>query len=166
MISRIFVFTFAAITTICLWSCDQASRKPAENPNQEINELPYLDYKTLSGESSSTRNLPGASILILFNTDCDHCQREAKEIAEKSEAFKNYELLFIAADSVHHIENFAKTYNLTNKPNIKFGQAEFQDVFVNFGSIPTPAIYVYSRERKFVKSFLGETPVEEVIKYL
>lgn len=166
MTRRIFVFIFAAIAAICLWNCDQASKKSAENPNEEINELPYLDYKTLSGESSSTRNLPGASILILFNTDCDHCQREAKEIAEKSEAFKNYELLFIAADSVHHIENFAKTYNLTNKPNIKFGQAEFQNVFVNFGSIPTPAIYVYSRERKFVKSFLGETPVEEVIKYL
>ncbi len=166
MTRRIIVFILTAITAICLWNCDQTSKKLAENPNQEINELPYLDYKTLSGESSSTRNLPGASILILFNTDCDHCQREAKEIAEKSEAFKNYELLFIAADSVHHIENFAKTYNLTNKPNIKFGQAEFQDVFVNFGSIPTPAIYVYSRERKFVKSFLGETPVEEVIKYL
>ena len=166
MTRRIIVFILTAITAICLWNCDQTSKKLAENPNQEINELPYRDYKTLSGESSSTRNLPGASILILFNTDCDHCQREAKEIAEKSEAFKNYQLLFIAADSVHHIENFAKTYNLTNKPNIKFGQAEFQDVFVNFGSIPTPAIYVYSRERKFVKSFLGETPVEEVIKYL
>lgn len=166
MTRRIIVSVFAAFTAICLWNCDHASKKSTETPKQEINELPYLDYKTLSGESSSTRNLPGASILILFNTDCDHCQREAKEIAEKSEAFKNYELLFIAADSVHHIENFAKTYNLTNKPNIKFGQAEFQDVFMNFGSIPTPAIYVYSRERKFVKSFLGETPVEELIKYL
>ncbi len=166
MTRKIFVFIFLTLSAICLWNCDRASKKTAENSNQEINELPYLDYKTLSGESSSTRNLPGASILILFNTDCDHCQREAKEIAEKSEAFKNYELLFIAADSVHHIENFAKMYNLTNKPNIKFGQAEFQDVFVNFGSIPTPAIYVYSRGRKFVKSFLGETPVEEVIKYL
>ncbi len=163
---KIFISIFSTLTAFCLWNCEQSSKKATENSQQEINELPYLNYKTLSGESSSTRNLPGASILILFNTDCDHCQREAKEIAEKSEAFKNYEVLFIAADSVHHIQNFAKTYNLVDKPNINFGQAEFQDVFVNFGSIPTPAIYVYSRERKFVKSFLGETPVEELIKYL
>jgi len=161
-----FIFLFSLLSTFCFWSCDQSTKKTVETVSQEINEFPYLNYKTLTGESTSTRNLPGASILILFNTDCDHCQREAKEIAEKSDAFKNYELLFIAADSVHHIENFAKTYNLKDKPNIKFGQAEFQDVFVNFGSIPTPAIYVYSRERKFVKSFLGETPVEEVIKFL
>jgi peroxiredoxin len=159
------VLLFSVFSTICLWNCDQA-RKPAEAPKEEINELPHLAYSTLKGEPSTTRSLPGGSILILFNTDCDHCQREAQEIAEKSEAFKNYELLFIAADSVHHIENFAKAYDLANKPNVKFGRAEYQDVYKNFGSISTPAIYIYNRERKFVRSFLGETPVEELIKYL
>ena len=127
---------------LCLWNCDQPSRKATEALKKEINELPYLDYKTMKGEPSSTRELPGNSILILFNTDCDHCKREAKEIAEKNEAFKNYELLFIAADSAHYIENFAKTYNLADKPNVKFGYAEYQDVFINFGAIATPAIYI------------------------
>jgi thioredoxin-related protein len=162
---RMFVFFFS-VMSIGLWNCDQPAKKPIETPKQEINELPYLDYKTLTGESSSTRTLPGSSILILFNTDCDHCQREAKEIGEKSEAFKNYELLFIASDSIHQIESFAKTYHVADKPNIKFGRAEGQDVYMNFGAISTPAIYIYNRERKFVKSFLGETPVEELIKYL
>ena len=166
MTRKIFIFIFSVLTAICLWNCNQASKKQAESPKQEINEFPYLNYNTLNGEPSSTRNLPGSSILILFNTDCDHCQREAGEIAEKNEAFKNYELLFIASDSVHHILNFAKTYNLADKANVKFGRAEGQDVYTNFGSISTPAIYIYNRERKFVKSFLGETPVEELIKYL
>ncbi len=162
---KIVIILLSALATVSLWNCDQA-RKTSESPAQEINELPHLDYKTLSGEVSSTRALPGSSIIVLFNTDCDHCQREAKEIAEKSEAFKSYRLLFIAADSVHQIEDFARKYGLAEKPNINFGRAEYNDVFMNFGSIPTPAIYVYSRERKFVKSFLGETPVGEVIKYL
>lgn len=163
---NISILILLILSAVCLWNCDQSAKKPVENPKQEINELPYLDYKTLNGEPASTRTLPGGSILILFNTECDHCQREAKEISEKSQAFSNYEILFIAADSVHQIANFAKTYNLTDKSNIKFGRAEYQDVFINFGSIPTPAIYVYNRERKFVKSFMGETPVEELIKYL
>lgn len=148
-----------------LWSCNQ-SKKDTETASSEINELPYLTYQTLAGDTVSTRNLAGGSILILFNTECDHCQREAKEINEKIDAFKNYELLFIAADSVQKIDNFSRTYNLANKPNVKFGRAEYQDVFLNFGSIPTPSVYIYSRERKLVKSFLGETPVEELIKYL
>jgi thioredoxin-related protein len=166
MTRRIFIFFFSALSAFSLWNCDQSAKKPIESPKQEINELPYLDYKTLSGEPSSTRSLPGGSILILFNTDCDHCQREAKEIGEKRDAFKNYELLFIASDSIHQIENFAKTYQIDDMPNAKLGRAEYQDVYMNFGAISTPAIYIYNRERKFVKSFLGETPVEELIKYL
>jgi hypothetical protein len=161
---KIFVIIFS-LWVVCLWSCSQSS-KSGEASNQEINELPYLSYQTLKGEPASTRSLPGSSILILFNTDCDHCQREAKEISEKIDAFKNYQLLFIAADTLDQIANFSKAYNLADKPNVKFGRAEYQDVFINFGSIPTPSVYIYSRERKFVKSFLGETPVEELIKYL
>ncbi len=156
---------FFLMLVILTGACNQ-SKKVEEPIKQEINELPYLTYQTLKGDTVSTRTLPGGSILILFNTECDHCQREAKEISEKLEAFKNYELLFIAADSVHKIDNFSKTYNLADKPNVKFGRAEYQDVFMNFGSIPTPSVYIYSRERKFVKSFLGETPVEELVKYL
>ncbi len=152
------------LSIVFLWGCSQSKKEEA--PKQEINELPYLSYKTIAGDSSSTRALPGNSIIILFNTDCDHCQREAQAISEKIEGFKNYELLFIAADSVHRIENFSRTYHLADKPNVKFGSAEFQDVFINFGSIPTPSIYIYSHQRKLVKSFLGETPIEEIIKYL
>ena len=163
--TRKFFVTLLLLPVALLWNCNQI--KKAEQPTvQEINELPYLSYTTLKGEPQSTRTMPGGSLLILFNTDCDHCQREAKEISEKTGAFKDYQLFFIAADSLDQIENFAKTYNLADKPNVHFGRAEFQDVFINFGSIPTPAIYLYSRERKFVKSFLGETPVEELIKYL
>lgn len=153
------------LLTFGLWSCNQ-STKGNESTTLEINELPYLTYQTLKGDTVTTRDLPGGSILILFNTECDHCQREAKEISEKIEAFKNYELLFIAADSVHKIDHFSKTYNLANNPRVKFGRAEYQDVFINFGAVPTPSVYIYSRQKKFVKSFLGETPVEELIKYL
>jgi len=150
---------------LTLWNCSQP-KKESEIPRQEINELPYLNYKTLEGAPQSTRTLPGNSILILFNTDCDHCQQEAKEISDKREAFKNYELLFIASDSLHKIESFAKTYGLADDPNVTFGWAEYRDVLQNFGGISTPAIYIFSREKKFVKSFFGQTPIEELIKYL
>jgi peroxiredoxin len=150
---------------VMLAACNQP-KKTEKAITQEINELPYLSYQALTGDTVSTRTLPGSSILVLFNTECDHCQRQAKEISERMDAFKNYQMLFIAADSVHKIDSFSKTYNLANLPNVKFGRAEYQEVFMNFGSIPTPSVYIYSRERKLVKSFLGETPVEELIKYL
>jgi hypothetical protein len=133
---------------------------------KEINELPYLTFNNLDGTNATTRDLPGASILILFNADCDHCQREAKSIQEKLNSFKGYTLQFIASDPVEIIQKFSRDYQLDNQPNVRFGRAEGVDVYTNFGSIPTPSIYIYSKEKRFVKSFLGETPVDEIINFL
>lgn len=154
------------VLAIALIACNKNEKNTTEQPKQEVNELPYLSFTDLKNGPSSTRSLPGKSIIILFNTDCDHCQHEAEEINNNADYFKDYHLYFIAADSIHHIQAFGDKYGLSNKQNMHFGRAEFNDVYMNFGSIPTPAIYIYSRERKFVKSFLGQTPVDEILKFL
>jgi thiol-disulfide isomerase/thioredoxin len=156
---------FLLLFIFLLTDCTKPEKKEPV-VKKEINELPYLAFKNLDGSAATTRDLPPASILILFNTDCDHCQREAKSIYENLESFKEYTLLFIASDQSDTIEKFAKEYQLDNQPNIRFGKADGADVYMNFGSIPTPAIYVYSKERRFVKSFMGETPVEQIIMSL
>jgi thiol-disulfide isomerase/thioredoxin len=147
--------------------CNKPEKK-SQSPvgTKEINEFPYLTFTNLDGSPATTRDLPGASVLILFNADCDHCQREAQAIQEKLESFKKYTLQFIASDAPEVIQKFAQDYKLTNQPNIRFGRAEGMDVYTNFGSIPTPSIYIYSNEKRFVKSFLGETPVDEIIAFL
>lgn len=151
-----------------LWGLAQCSKpeKTTQVAKREINELPYLSFYNLDGSATTTRDLPGASIIVLFNSDCDHCQREAKAIQEKLNSFKQYTLQFIASDSVEIIKKFASDYGLNNQPNVRFGRAEGVDVYMNFGSIPTPSIYIYSKEKKFVKSFLGETPVDDIIGFL
>ncbi len=150
---------------LVLAQCNKPEKK-TQVAKQEINELPYLSFKKLDGSATTTRDLPGASIIILFNSDCDHCQREAKAIQEKLSFFNDYTLQFIASDSVEVIKKFASDYGLENQPNVYFGRAEGVDVYMNFGAIPTPSIYVYSKERRFVKSFKGETPVDDIISVL
>lgn len=156
---------FLLLFIILLTDCSKPEKKEPV-VKKEVNELPYLSFKNLDGTPATTRDLPPASVIILFNTDCDHCQREAKSIQENLDSFKEYTLQFIASDPEQIILQFAREYQLDNQPNIRFGRAEGSDVYMNFGSIPTPAIYVYSKERKFVKSFLGETPVEQIVMSL
>lgn len=153
---------FLLFSIIVFAQCSKPEKK-VEEIKKEVNELPHLTFKNLDGSPATTRDLPPASVLILFNTDCDHCQREAKSIQENLASFKDYTLLFISSDLEQNIQQFSKDYKLENLPNVRFGKAEGQDVYMNFGSIPTPAIYVYSKERRFVKSFMGETPVEQII---
>jgi len=153
---------FLMLATVLFMQCTKEEKKPPA-VQREINELPYLTFNNLDGTPTTTRDLPGGSIIILFTTDCDHCQREAKAIQENLPSFKESTLLFIAADPVESIQKFANDYGLANQANVRFGKAESVDVYMNFGSIPTPAIYVYSKEKRFIKSFLGETPVDQII---
>lgn len=153
---------FLLLSIIVFAQCSKPEKK-VEEIKKEVNELPHLAFKNLDGSPATTRDLPPASVLILFNTDCDHCQREAKSIQENLASFKDYTLLFISSDLEQNIQQFSKDYKLENLPNVRFGKAEGQDVYMNFGSIPTPSIYVYSKERRFIKSFMGETPVEQII---
>jgi peroxiredoxin len=131
-------------------------------PQQIINELPHLKFVSLDGTATSTRNLETPLVLILFFADCDHCQREAQEIQKNLQLFKGKNIQFISAEEIPVIQKFSVDYGLNNEPNVKFGRAESVDVYMNFGSIPTPAIYVYAADKRLIKSFKGETPVAEL----
>lgn len=142
--------------------------KPVEIPQAkaEVNQLPYLNFVKLDGTRMTAHDLPGKTILVMFNTDCDHCQREAKAISDNLDSFKGYTLYFLASESVDNIQKFAVDYHLAGLDNVLFGRAEVADVVETFGPIATPSIYIYSLDRRLVKNFNGETGVDEIISHL
>lgn len=158
---RIFVFSLIVIAT------NSCSTKPKEEATKnEANQLPILPIKLLNGETIDTQSLPGNTILILFFTDCDHCQREATAIREHIEAFKKYNLYFLSSNTQEQIVKFSNDYQLASLPNVKLAQAESTKIIQTFGAIPTPSLYIYSTEKRLVKQFNGETSIEEIIKFL
>ncbi|MBA4144330.1 MAG: hypothetical protein DI538_20570 [Azospira oryzae] len=143
---------------------EEAVAEPSQP--QVYNDLPDMSITLLNGTRQEAIHLPGKTIIILFFPDCDHCQREAKAIQEKIEAFKEYTLYFVSTNPAAEIQEFANEYKLSSIANVKFGQIAADKVFVNFGSIPTPSLYIYSADRKLKKQFNGETPVEQIISAL
>jgi peroxiredoxin len=124
-----------------------------------------MSIKTLNGSSLDTKTLDGKVILILFQPDCDHCQREAKEIKDNMEAFKEYSIYFITADQLPAIEKFAKDHDLLNRSNVSFGMTTVENVLNNFGPIPAPSVYIYGAQQLKHK-FNGETSIEKILKVL
>ena len=110
----------------------------------------------------NTSELKGKTIIILFQPDCDHCQREASEIREHLEAFKSYNLYFITSAEKSDVEKFIKNYNLFGHPNIFFGLTSTDEVLKNFGPIPAPSLYIYA-DQLLVQKFNGETAIEKIL---
>jgi peroxiredoxin len=152
-----FVLAVAILT-----SCGQRAK---EESVAEVNDLPVLTVRQVDGQEVFVRGLNGKMILIFFNPDCDHCQNEAKAIAENKRSFEEYQLYFISSDSVQNVQKFASDYNLL-EPNYHFSTAEGMDVYNAMGPLPSvPAVFIYNN-RKRVKEFLGETKIEELKKFL
>lgn len=131
-----------------------------------INERPSMKIALADGNQVDVKALSHKMVLVLFQPDCDHCQREAKEIHDHLGAFKDYQVYFISSHPMQVINQFSKDYQLDNKPNVHFAFTTVDNVLNNFGPISAPSLYIYSEQGKLVKKFNGETDIQEIIKFL
>jgi len=131
-----------------------------------VNDLPALVVTLLDGSKVNLREVKSKTILIIFHPDCDHCQREARQIQENLMAFGSNTLYFISSDPIEEIANFAFSFALADKPNVLFGQASMEQILNSFGPIDTPSMYIYSGEQTLIKTFNGETELAVVFKYV
>jgi len=104
-------------------------------------------------------------ILVYYNSECDYCQNEAKDIKENINELKNTELLMVSSETPEAIKNFQSEFQL-NEANIHFAMVDEQDMFDAFGSVSVPALFIYDREGKLVKSFKGKTKISVVLEVL
>ncbi len=130
------------------------------------NDLPELPLRRSDGTQFTARSLAGKVILVFFLPDCDHCQREARQISNNLNAFRDYTLYFVSTAPLPEQEQFGREYNLSGRPNVSFAQASPDELYKHFGLFPTPTVYIYREGGRLVKVFRDETPVEQIIAAL
>lgn len=161
--NKIFVPFIAFI--LSLSTCKPSDEKRKDVSVDRRNDLPQI-MLTFQGRSSiSAKTLEGKSILIFFQPDCDHCQREATEIREHIEAFEDYTVYFTSTAALDAMNQFAKDYSLAGKPNIFFAQTTLDEILSSIGPISAPSMFIYN-DQKLIKHLDGETPIAEILKYL
>lgn len=130
----------------------------------KIQTLPQI---TLFGLDSLHFKFPSSALaIIFFNSGCEHCQYEMKEIKQKQSLFVNKELVLLSSENISAIRKASQDFQLANQPNIHFTKINPEEVFSTFGSIGVPHIFIYDKDHKLVKEFKGETKVEAIAKYL
>ena len=106
------------------------------------------------------------TLLIYFNTECEHCQYEADEIKRSIKYFKEKKIVFISSENIKSIDEFSLTRGFNIYPFIYFVKIAPEDVYNTFGSIHAPHIFIYGKDRKLIKEFEGETKIEAILQYL
>lgn len=153
----------AVLVALCIPQIKCSSSTKDANGSQ--NDFPSMTVTSVAGTEVKLKELSGKVVLILFQTDCDHCQRESAAIQQNIGAFKEYTLYFITTTSQQEIETFANSYKLSGYENVHFCKTTGPAILENFGPIDAPSLYIYS-DQKLVKSFNGETPINEILKFI
>lgn len=145
----------------------ESQPKAESEPVQSAaNDLPDLPLTMRDGTQKSASQLSGNVALILFQPDCDHCQREAEDIRRNIESFKDFELYFISSAPIEEVIQFARQYDLEKWKQVHLGTTTVPDILRSFGPIDAPSIYLYGKDGKLIQSFNGEVAVEVVLKYI
>ncbi len=166
-IKIIFTIVLISIISYLGYSIVNKINKKKETA-EHIQTIPKFSFRTINGEVFTQKNISksGAKLFIYFNSNCDFCKNEAKQIHKELDQLKDVQLLFVSFEKAENIKIFANKYSLLDQQNVFFLEDEkliFAEIF-DVQSIPF--MLLYSKDNQLIKKFKGAVKIENVIKYL
>jgi len=136
--------------------------------SEAIYTLPVFSFTNAQNQvifTNDSLSTGQANLIIYYNSECEHCQREAEQISKRIHQFDTFHVLMISYESRETILAFRETYKLISPTFIFLQDSEYQfdDIF---GKSPIPSSFIYNKKGELVKQFKGEVKAETLIKYL
>jgi thiol-disulfide isomerase/thioredoxin len=141
-----------------------------EKPLHEQYPLPQFSLLLKDSATYFTKNnLPAntATIIILFNPDCEHCKHETELILANMDKFKNVHFVMATYQPLDKMKEFIATFQLDSHPSITVGRDTryfFGGYFKNIRAVPYMAIY--DKKGRFKKTFEGGAAVKDLLEAL
>ncbi|GAB2581693.1 peroxiredoxin family protein [Spirosoma areae] len=134
---------------------------------KRIQTLPdFTAYSIDRSEISSAALSNRPAVLIYFDPDCDHCQREAAELQKKAASLASAQVLMLSSAPAPALKTFAKTHKINNLPNVQVAHIDKQTAYETFGFTSVPDVLIYHADGSLAKHFRGETSIEVVARHL
>jgi thioredoxin-related protein len=139
-----------------------SANEMATKRKQILTAAPFFTIDSTYYEMGSINPL----LLIHFNSECDQCQNELAELKRNLAALQTMKVLLMSSENISKIKILASEFSLEQFSNVDFVKINRNDVYENFGSLATPHIFIYGKDRKLIKEFRGETKMEAILQYL
>lgn len=143
-----------------------AQKDTSPNSLSKFETIPAFNVYTVPDSTAFTnknllKNKP--LVIMFFSPDCEHCQKETKELLAYKEELKNIQILMVSPSSYSMLKQFYQEYGLSAMSNIKLGN----DLNYALGSIyqlrTFPSMFVYDQTGKLAKAFVGNIGVPAIL---
>lgn len=141
-----------------------STKKPIVEASKEI---PYFTFYTLDSQRFTKDNFDDkrTKLILYFNSECDHCEKQAKWLSEGIHTLSDLELTFVSFEEMEAIKAFKEKHQF-HQDNITFLQDSRLTFSDKFGVETFPSILLYTKKGKLIHKFEGETKVEKILEYL
>jgi glutaredoxin len=137
-------------------------------PYQKNRMLPHLSLLNKDSLEFTEKALAKNKniILMLFNPECDHCQKQLDELLSIGEVASSAQLVLVSVVPLQYTRNFYIKNKLEKYPYVYLGQDHtgFCNNFYELRTIPT--LVFYNKKREFVSINYGNADKKQVLEAL
>lgn len=155
-ISFLALFGYLLFASVIKWSDNKGIKERLKS--FDTDGMIRLNRQALSLEDFLGRYL----LVILFNSECDFCQQEARDIQSNIEALGETKVLMVSTESFRQIQDFQKRFKLIH-PNIQLARIEPEKAHQKFGKFSFPKLFLYNPEGDLIETFNGRTKMSTII---
>ena len=102
-------------------------------------------------------------ILMFFNPDCDHCQKEIKELMAYKQELQGVQILMVSSASHTDIKDFYNDYKLSSMFNVSLGQDAGLKLTSLYRVRTYPSMFVYDVNGNLAKAFVGNIGIPAIL---
>lgn len=140
---------------------EEANAQPVKKellPYQKYPELPAFNILMADSTVFNTYMIPKGrpTVLMLFGTECDHCQHFTEAMSKAIDSLKNVDIYMVTFGSLDAVRVFKDKY-ACKCSNIHIG-LDYENFFPRFyGAEYVPFIVLYDKKKRFNGVFEGNT---------
>lgn len=106
------------------------------------------------------------TLLILFNSGCEHCQAEATQIHKRYREFAAANVVMLTSESLQDAQSFVQHFGLDSLGMISVGTLSADQVYNAFGHTSFPHLYLYGPDGNLRNEYQGETKIDALLAAL
>jgi len=149
------------IISILLAGCRSNQKKLSGIRNLPAFKIISLDSTKLI--STGELQIKTTALFFYFNPDCEHCQKQTKDLLKYSQELQNTHIYMLTEDTSEYTKSFYEHYRLDTAKNFSFGR-DFSYSFYNAFLPPSsPYMAIYDKNKKLRKIYREATSIESII---
>jgi peroxiredoxin len=159
------LFFIAAIITGAVFKMQQTLSTKNEQA-AKLRQRPTLSAVHFVSTSLAPMIDGKPTLIILFNSECEHCQYEAGQLQKRHQEFARASVYLLTTEPPVRAQAFARQYGLDTLSMMHVGTLTQEESYKAFGPTSVPHLFIYGPDGQLRKEYKGETKIDALLKYL